>query len=197
MPGLRFRLSDRNMLAFGLGAFMSLMLTGCGQNDMSDLTKYIAEVKAKPKSAIEPLPEIKVVEPFLFDPNGLRDPFAAIVQTEQDQISESSNGSGLKPDPLHQKEELEGFPLDALKMVGTVNINSALWGLVTVKADSGNGKEARLATIHRVREGNYLGMNYGKIMRISSEKIELTEIVPDKPGTWREQEQILPLVLAE
>ena len=68
-------------------------------------------------------------------------------------------------------------------MVGTVAMKSNLWGLV--KADD--------ATIHRVQVGNYMGKNYGKIIRISTDKIELMEIVPDKPGTWREQQTSLAL----
>jgi type IV pilus assembly protein PilP len=67
--------------------------------------------------------------------------------------------------------------------VGTVVMKSGLWGLI--KASDG--------TIHRVRVGNYIGKNYGKIIRISNDKIELTEIVPDKPGSWREQSASLAL----
>lgn len=183
------------MVVLGL---TSLML-GCAEPDVSDLQKYIAEVKAIPKSPIQPLPEIKVVEPFLFDGQGLRDPFAAVVENNQEATADKFVGSGVRPDPLHQKEDLENYPLDALKMVGTMNINSQLWGLIRVNAADGNGKDGSsgLGVVHRVKVGNYMGSNYGKILRIAPDKIELMEIVPDKPGTWREQEQELPLVLAE
>ena len=70
-------------------------------------------------------------------------------------------------------------------MIGTVNMKSNLWALVR-SADK---------TVYRVREGNYMGQNYGKIIRISLDKIELMEIVPDKPGTWREQQ--LSVMLAD
>jgi type IV pilus assembly protein PilP len=159
-------------------------LAGCGNDDFSDLNQYILKVKAKPKGAIKPLPEIKVVESFMFNPEGLRDPFKALVQTEQqDEAVDLSTGGGIKPDTTRRKEDLEAFPLEILKMVGTVDMKSNLWGLV--KADDG--------TIHRVQVGNYLGKNYGKIIRISTDKIELMEIVPDKPGTWREQQASLAL----
>lgn len=176
-----------------------LSLLGCAKEDTTELTKYIAEIKARPKSPIEPLPEIKVVEPFVFNAKGIRDPFAPIVENTQDESGGKNIGSGIKPDPLHQKEELEQYPLDALKMVGTVYKEDSLWALITVNelnADAKN-KEKGISPIHRVRVGNFLGTNYGKITRINNDKIELTEIVPDKPGSWREQEQTLPLVLAE
>jgi len=153
------------------------LLTGCGNDDFADLNRYIAEVKARPKEAIKPLPEIKVIEPFIFKPEGLRDPFKPLEQPEQADSVDVSKASGIKPDTARRKEELEMFPLDVLKMVGTVDMKSSLWGLV--KASDG--------TIYRVKVGNYMGKNYGKIIRIVSDKIELIEIVPDKPGTWREQ----------
>jgi len=159
------------------GVVMAL-LTGCSNDDFSDLTRYLSDVKARPKEPIKPLPEIKVIEPFMFKPEGLRDPFKPpLEQPEQAEGIDVSAGSGIKPDTSRRKEELESFPLDGLRMVGTIDMKSNLWGLV--KASDG--------TIYRVKVGNYMGKNYGKIIRIVSDKIELMEIVPDKPGTWREQ----------
>jgi len=155
----------------------AVFLTGCGNDDFSDLNRYLSEVKARPKEPIKPLPEIKVIEPFMFKPEGLRDPFKPLEQPEQAEGADVSAGSGIKPDTTRRKEELEAFPLDGLRMVGTVDMKSSLWGLI--KASDG--------TVYRVKVGNYMGKNYGKIIRIVSDKIELMEIVPDKPGTWHEQ----------
>ncbi|MDP1772648.1 MAG: pilus assembly protein PilP [Methylobacter sp.] len=160
-----------------------VLLAGCGNDDFSDLTRYVSEVKARPKEPIKPLPEIKVIEPFIFKPEGLRDPFRPMEQPEQAEGMDVSTGGGIKPDTTRRKEDLEAFPLDGLKMVGTVDMTSSLWGLV--KASDG--------TIYRVKVGNYMGKNYGKIIRIVSDKIELMEIVPDKPGMWREQPASLTL----
>jgi len=78
---------------------------------------------------------------------------------------------------------LEAFSLDSLRMVGTLTDHEGLWGLVRTKD----------GTIHSVRVGNYMGQNYGRIVRILEDRIELMEIVPDKPGTWREQQATLAL----
>ena len=164
--------------------FFLALLPGCGNNDFSDLNHYIMEVKSAPKGTIQALPEIKVVESFMFNPEGLRDPFKPLEQPEQDEVTEQTTGGGIKPDTSRRKEELEAFPLDTLKMVGTVTIKSNLWGLV--KADDG--------TIHRVQAGNHMGKNFGKIIRIATDKIEVMEIVPDKPGSWREQQTSLALI---
>ena len=180
---LLFLCRKRHYLQICCAVFLTC-LTGCGNDDFSDLNQYISKVKSEPKGTIKPLPEIKVVESFMFNPEGLRDPFKPLVQPEQqDEVADLSTGGGIKPDTTRRKEDLEAFPLETLKMVGTVVMKSNLWGLV--KADDG--------TIHRVQVGNYLGKNYGKVIRISTDKIELMEIVPDKPGTWREQQASLAL----
>lgn len=160
------------------------LLAGCSSGDFSDLNQYILAVKARPKGSIPPLPENKVIESFIFKPEGLRDPFKPPEQPEQVQGVDVSTGSGIRPDTNRRKEELEAFPLDGLKMVGTIVIKSNLWGLI----------KASDKTVYRVQVGNYMGSNYGKIIRISPDKIELMEILPDKPGTWREQQTSLALI---
>jgi type IV pilus assembly protein PilP len=162
---------------------LGLLMTGCGGDDFSDLNKYIQEVKARPKGVIEPLPEIKVVESFVFKPDGLRDPFRPIEKSSDDSNIDLSGVSGIKPDTERRKEELEAYSLDTLRMVGTLTNQKGLWGLV----------KAKDGTIHRVQVGHHMGQNYGKIIRILEDKIELMEIVPDKPGTWREQQASLAL----
>lgn len=155
----------------------------CGGDDVSDLTKFIQDVKARPKTPIEPLPEIKVVESYIFKPDGLRDPFKPIERKDDESTIDVSGVNGIKPDTERRKEELEAYPLDSLRMVGTLRNDKGFWGLV----------KARDGTIHRVQVGHHMGQNYGKILRILDDRIELMEIVPDKPGTWREQQSSLAL----
>ncbi|HYE36274.1 pilus assembly protein PilP [Methylocaldum sp.] len=142
---------------------------------------YVAEVKARQKGAVEPLPEIKTVEPFVFNPEDLRDPF--IIDEKTQESEEAKVESGIRPDTNRPKEELESYELDTLRMVGTVDRQGALWGLV--KASDG--------TIHRVRAGNHMGKNFGKIINIKENLIELVEIISDSPGAWRERKAALDL----
>lgn len=174
-------LSSRTLYPFIV--LFVVILTGCADEGFSDLQQYINEVKARPKGTIEPLPEPKPIEPFVFKPEGLRDPFKPISESQEDEESQIAIGNGIKPDFSRRKEELEAYPLDSLRMVGTIVKKGNLWGLV----------KASDKTIHRVQAGNYMGKNYGRIIRIMTDKIELMEIVPDKPGSWREQQTSLAL----
>ncbi|MEO1882111.1 MAG: pilus assembly protein PilP [Methyloprofundus sp.] len=130
--------------------------------------------------AIEPMPP---VESFLFDPDGLRDPFRPIEKSVEAMATQAVETNGIQPDFNRHREELESYSLDTLRMVGTVKIKSVLWGLI--KASDG--------TIRRVSAGNYLGQNHGRILRIFQDKIEIMEIVPDQPGTWREHQASIAL----
>lgn len=162
-------------------ALTALTLTACGGNDLSDLQDWINSVKKRQKGVVEPLPEIKTVEPFVFKPEDLRDPFTQNEKAEP--LEETKGDNGIRPDTTRAKEELESYELDSLRMVGTIFQNNALWGLV--RAVDG--------TIHRVRVGNYMGRNFGKIIRIKEGQIELLEIIPDSPGGWRERKASLEL----
>jgi type IV pilus assembly protein PilP len=156
-------------------------LSGCGQSDLSDLKTYIADVKSRTKIEVDPLPEVRTVEPFVFSGEDLRDPF--VPDEKMQEPEEERVETGIRPDTARPKEELESYDLETLQMVGTVVQQGALWGLI--KAVDG--------TIHRVRVGNYLGKNYGKIVSIKENMIELVEIVADGPGIWRERKAGLNL----
>jgi type IV pilus assembly protein PilP len=75
------------------------------------------------------------------------------------------------------REYLEEFPLDSLRMVGTINMNNAMYGLISTTDGA----------VHRVRIGEYLGQNHGRITAISETRIDLTEIIPDGTGGWTER----------
>lgn len=181
--GLRSNLKCDNLISTVFCCSILLGLAGCVSDDMTDLDSYVAQVKARPKSPIEPLPERKVIETYVFKPDGLRDPFQPVEKKLDETGVDLSSVKGIKPDTTRRKEELEAYSLDTLRMVGTLTNEKGLWGLV--KANDG--------TIHRVQVGHHMGQNYGRIDRILADKIELTEIVPDKPGTWREQQASLAL----
>lgn len=164
-----------------------IMLTACSNDDFSDLRTYIASVKARPKGEIKPLPNFENVEPFIFkgDKN-LRDPFKLVEKTptpEEQAAQETEPDNGIRPDTNRIKEPLEAFSLNSLKMVGTINMNSTLWGLI--KVDGNN--------IYRVKTGDYLGKHDGKIIQIDKKKIELIEILPSNPGRFVEQSTTLTL----
>jgi type IV pilus assembly protein PilP len=108
-----------------------------------------------------------------------RDPFDLPSREEE---QETAN-AGPRPDQNRTPEPLESFPLDGLKMVGTLGAPSAPEGLL--KDPEG--------VIRRVHIGNYVGQNYGRITAINEGQIELVELVPNQTGGWVERQQSISL----
>jgi len=158
----------------------AIALAACG-GDMDDLDAYINEVKARPGGRIEPLPEITPYEVFTYaaDSDGLRSPFVP----DAPQIAPGAGDGGTRPDPDRSREFLEQFPLDTLRMVGTLQQGEVFYGLVQ---DSDG-------LIHRVVPGNYLGQNDGRIVAITESEIQLVEIISDGIGGYLEREAAVGL----
>lgn len=154
---------------------MGLTLSACS-SDMDDLEAYVAEVKARKSAAIEPIPQLKQFEAFSFDPADRRDPF-----TEVQQISSSSEGP--RPDLNRNREPLEEYPLDGLRMVGTIQTPFGTFALVKAPDN----------VVHRVTVKNHMGQNYGQIIGISETEISLLELVPDGFGAWIQRSASLAL----
>lgn len=158
-----------------LGILLGLTgLSGCTGNN-SDLDAYIASVKEQPAGEIPPIPAIQSYIPFEY-PNHALDPFDKSIVSPKMLPNELSDSS-VKIDRNRPKEFLESFPLDALKMVGTLTQNKELWALI--KTPDG--------TIQRVRTSNHLGKNHGRVTQIKETKLELIEIVPDGLGGYKER----------
>lgn len=158
-----------------------LFTTACAERGMHDLKSYVDEVKSRKAGHIEPLPEIKPIETFTYVSEGRRSPFEEQVQDEM--ASDQSAGNGLAPDFERRKEELESYPLDSMRMVGLLEQLGVTWALVKTEEQ----------TIHRVKVGNYLGDNHGQITQITESEIDLTEIIPDGQGGYRERQASLAL----
>lgn len=151
-------------------------LAGCdNQEKRQEDEAYIRRIKQKKIREVEPLPEIKPYEPFAYSAFNLRSPFAP--PESQAPTKKFSFEGGIHPDPNRRKEPLESFPLDSLRMVGTIEKSKKLWALIIDPS----------GVLYRLTKGNYVGQNHGRIDNVAIDKIVLTEIVPDPSGGWRER----------
>jgi type IV pilus assembly protein PilP len=158
-----------------------LSLVGCGANsDFGDLQAYMDEVRARPKGAIEPLPKFQPYESFTYSAAALRSPFQPPIKI--DMANRQKGSQEVKPDEARVRQFLEGFNIEVFEMVGTLAKDEAVYALV-----SGAGG------VHRVKVGDYLGRNHGRILAIDESKVDVVEIVPDGEGGWLERPRSLSL----
>ncbi len=156
-------------------------LFGCGDGGIQDVSAWMKEVRQQTRVSIKPLPEPKKFTPFSYDAKGREDPYSpnklavALAKSKKD-------GNSIRPDLERRREALESYPLDNLRMVGTLAKPGLTFALL--QADK---------SVFQVKVGNYIGQNLGMIVRITETEVELKEIVQDASGEWVEREAKLEL----
>lgn len=157
------------------------ILAGCGaESDFNDLQVYMDGVRAQPKGSIEPLPKFQAYEAFSYSAASLRSPFQPPVKI--DLMAKQKGTQEVKPDESRVKQFLEGFNIEVFEMVGTLAREGTTFALI-----SGAGG------VHRVKVGDYLGRNHGRIQGVNEAAIDVVEIVPDGEGGWLERPRSLSL----
>ncbi len=162
--------------------FLVLFISGCVDQNMDDLYQFTANAYKDRTPQIEPIPIIKPHTSFIYDNAGMADPFSK--KNVAQQKSRSRRSSTAVPDPKRRREVLEQYPLDSLKMVGTLFQKKNVW--VVIKAPDG--------TVHRAKQGNYLGKHSGLITKILEDKIAITEKIQDSNENWITRQAQLSLL---
>jgi type IV pilus assembly protein PilP len=153
-------------------------LAGCSRGaELADLKAFVSELDDKHKGHVEPLPRLKPYESFTYNAVELREPFQPPETPQLAEREAEPAAPGIRPIQDRPREHLEQFPLDSLRMVGTLEQHQVPWALI--KASDG--------AVYRVREGNYLGQNHGRIVDISEARVEVTELFPNGKGGWEER----------
>lgn len=172
-------------IRFTLAIVITGLLSACNQG-LGDLQQFVQQVITQPPGRISPIPEFQPYQNFEYNSQDLRDPFRLVDFRRPDEIPEEIGQltSGPRPNIDRLREPLEDFPLDTLRLKGTVTKDGIKWGLIFAPDN----------TIHRVLEGHFLGQNHGRIISVSDDLIELTEIVPDGLGNYIERSSAVALI---
>jgi len=163
-----------------------LSLAACGGDEHQDLKEELKNLTKDMRGRIDPLPVVKPYEPVPYRAFDLADPFGSAKIELAIAAAAKSKGGANAPDATRPKEPLEAYPLESLKMVGTLSQKGVTYALV--RAD---------ASVYRVKAGNYLGQNFGIITGITDSQINLKELVQDASGDWAERKIALQILEAE
>lgn len=158
-----------------------LILSGCSiSRDFDDIRSEMQRLDDRPTGSVPDVPEYESQELFFYSASDVRSPFRSPVQEQE--TMPTIVDSGVTPDSDREPEALESFSLGQLSMVG--HIEPAGGGLRALVVDP-------TGELHQVRSGQYMGQNYGRVVSVSAQKIELLEIVPSGRGGWLERPQTL------
>ena len=175
-------MSMKRSLAPAVVLLSALGVGGCTGNDFSDLDTFMEEKRSRPGGIIQPIPTFKAYEAFAYSATALRSPFTRPIEVRE--IAQLQAVAAIKPDQKRSKEFLEQFTFDSLRMVGTLERGADDWTLIR---DPQGG-------VHRVRVGNFLGRDHGKIVDMTDTYLAVIEIVSD--GTedgWVERPRTIKL----
>lgn len=163
---------------------VTLLLGGCDRG-MDDLHAFVARARAQKVTKIPPIPHMKSYAVFHYEQAGRRDPFVP-EQSSEELARAAASDTGIHPDANRPRQVLEQYPLDALRMMGTLSFGGVLYALVAAPDD----------IVHRVTLGSYMGQNYGRVVNITPTAIDLVETVPNGFGGWQHKSTKLALASA-
>ncbi len=155
---------------------LGAVLSGCSNSDEQEVRAWMKQVDAQARVAVPPLAEPKNFIPFAYAQSGVVDPFNPNKLLDELARSNAREGKGLKPDLERRKEYLEGFPLDTMKMVGTIQQRGVYHAILQIDR-----------SVHHVVVGQHLGQNFGLVTGINDSTVVIREIVQDAAGDWVER----------
>jgi len=161
----------------GLALASAVLLSGCAGDPNQEVKQWMDEQSKTMKGKVEPLPLVRPYVPFAYNAFDLPDPF------KPRKIEPARGTSKLAPDLNRRKEPLEAYPIESLRMVGTLQQQNTIYALVRTTDKN----------VYQVRTGNYLGQNFGVITGINEGEIRLRELVQDSSGDWTERQSRLLL----
>ena len=161
------------------------VLAGCGASGQDEIDQWMKAQRAATRPQVTPIPEPKKFTPQAYTEEGATDPFSSVKLAQalkRDSAQSNANAALVAPELARRKEPLEAYPLDTMKMVGSLIKEGQPVGLLRVEN-----------LLYQVRPGNYLGQNYGKIVKVTETEVVLREIVQDAAGEWTERTATLQL----
>lgn len=160
-----------------LSALVPALFAGCGGDPNQELRQWMDDQVKTMKGKVDTLPAVKPYVPFAYNAFDLPDPF------KPRKIEPARGSSKLAPDLNRRKEPLESYPIESLRMVGTLERGKTMYALVRTND----------RTVYQVRAGNFVGQNFGIITSVTESDLRLRELVQDSSGDWAERQSRLLL----
>ena len=157
------------------------LLAACGANH-EELQQWMEQQRREVKPNVKPLQPPKKFDPQPYALAQAVEPFSNQKLTVAIKQESRQPNSLLSGELNRRKEPLESYPLDSVRMVGSLARGGLPYALL--KVDS---------LLYQVKVGDYLGQNYGRITKIAETEIALREIVQDAAGEWIERVSKLQL----
>ncbi|RYX94313.1 MAG: pilus assembly protein PilP [Comamonadaceae bacterium] len=161
------------------------VLAGCSGSGQEELQAWMTEQRNQTRPKVDRLPEPTKFSPQPYAQEAAIEPFSNQKLTQalkRDSNQATSNAGLVAPELARRKEPLESYPLDSVAMVGSlIKVGQPV---ALVRVDN---------LLYQVRAGQYLGLNYGRITKVTETDLTVREIVQDAAGEWIERTATIQL----
>ena len=164
---------------------LSLVLAGCVSSKEDEIREWMVQERNQAKPKVTPINAPKQFIPEPYANVSAIEPFSDQKLTQalkRDSAQASTSGALVAPEMARRKEAMEAYPLDSMTLVGS--IIKAGQPVALVKVDN---------LLYQVKPGNYLGLNFGRVTKITETEVTLREIAQDAVGEWIERVATLQL----
>ena len=163
-----------------MAAILATALAGCSDPPHHDLQAFVDSAEQQSVGTIAATSSLSATGPFTYTADRLRNPFEPPPPSRGDGERAAALAA---PDLQRPRTRIEEFPVEALRMVGTLEYKGAQRALV----------RDPLGDFHAVRVGDYLGVDFGRVRAIGAAAIELVESIADGSGGWVTRPRTLSL----
>jgi type IV pilus assembly protein PilP len=159
-----------------LAALSATLLAGCGDSDVREVRDWMEQVRRDTRPAVKPLPEPKDFIPYAYGTKEVVDPFSQNKLLGELAKAAAVSNNPNQPDMQRPRELLESYPLDTMRMVGTMAKGGVSYALLQIDR-----------SLFQVRLGQRVGQNFGVVTRVSEDAVNIREVVQDAAGEWVER----------
>lgn len=153
----------------------ALSIAACS-SPSEELQAWTEQQRREVKFGVQPLPPPGRFEPQPYLALQEVDPFNSQKLSGAMRQEVRQMDARMTAELNRRREPLEAFPLDAMVLTGSVLRQGRPVALIAVDK-----------LLYQVKLGDYMGQNYGRVVKIEESKIELREIVQDASGEWVER----------
>lgn len=157
------------------------LLAACSPK-MDELVQWTENERRAARPSVKPLEPPSKFEPQAYEAMNGVEPFSPQKLSVAAKQEAAQPNSMLAAEMNRRREPLEAYPLDSMIMVGSMARQDGRYALL--KVDN---------LLYHVRRGDYLGQNFGRVVKIDETQLTLREIVQDAANEWVERITTLQL----
>lgn len=159
-------------------SLMALLLSACGEED--ELNRFMETAGMDAAAKLPPVVKPRIFVPAAYQNARQVDPF--VYRRPDATLAQGKHA----PDMNRQRSDAELYPLDSFRMIGYFHRAGVSYAML----------RASDSHVYSVREGGWLGQDYGRVISVAPDHIEIVESVQDGSGDWMKRNSSIYMEIA-